>query len=92
MIINKKTLSIQTRSDIPNENWTNDDCYVIEDGSDLANKIMNNYPNIEYIIKNGEIKDVTILEPKPIEPTVEDDTITLQLTKEQYNKLMTLLA
>jgi hypothetical protein len=72
MIINKKTLSIQTRSDKPNENWTNNDCYVIEDGSDLANKIMNNYPNIEYVIENDEIKDVKIVEPEPIEKPVSE--------------------
>ena len=72
MIINKKTLSILTRSDMPNENWTNNDCYVIEDGSELANKIMSNFPNIEYIIEKGEIKDVKIVEPEPIEEPISE--------------------
>ena len=72
MIINKKTLSILTRSDKPNENWTDEDCYIIEDGTKLSNKILNNYPNIEYIFEHGEIKDVTILEPKEIEQPVSE--------------------
>ena len=70
MIINKKTKSILTRSDKPNENWTSDDCYVIDDNSELAQKILQNYPNIEYIIKNGEIKDVNIVEPEPTEEPI----------------------
>lgn len=78
MIINKKTLSILTRSDKPNENWTKDDCYVIADGSKLANKIINNYPNIEYLIENDEIKDVNITEPisETEKPITIDDRVT----------------
>ena len=72
MVINKKTFSILTRSDIPNENWTNDDCYVVEDGSELANKIISNYPNIEYIINKGEILNVKIVEPEPIEEPISE--------------------
>ena len=70
MIINKKTHSILTRSDKPNENWTKEDCYVVADGSELANKILSNYPNIEYVIDNDKIVDVNILEHKPEEKPV----------------------
>lgn len=62
MIINKKTKSILTRSDKPNENWTSQDCYIVDDNSELSKKILRNFPNIEYVIKNDEIVDVTILE------------------------------
>ena len=72
MIINKKTFSILTRSDMPNENWTNDDCYVIEDGSELSNKIIGSYPNIEYIIDKGEIKDVKFIKPEPVEVPISE--------------------
>lgn len=72
MIINKKTHSILTRSDKPNENWTKDDCYIIADGSELANKILSNYPNIEYVIENDKIVDVIILEAKETEKPITE--------------------
>lgn len=70
MIINKKTKSILTRSDKPNENWTSQDCYVIDDNSELGKKILQNYPNIEYVIENDKIKDVNIIEPEPTEEPI----------------------
>ncbi len=62
MIINKITKSILTCSSKPNENWTSQDCYVVDDNSELGKKILDNFPNIEYIIKNDVIVDVKILE------------------------------
>jgi hypothetical protein len=71
MIINKKTHSILTRNDKPNENWTNEECYIINDESELANKILSNYPNIEYVIENNEIIDVKIVDVETI--TIEEE-------------------
>lgn len=71
MIINKKTKSILTRSDKPNENWTSQDCYVVDDSSELGKKILMHYPHIEYVIKNDEIVDVNILEPQKEETEKE---------------------
>lgn len=74
MIINKETKSILTRSDKPNENWTSQDCYVVDDNNvELCQKILNNYPNIEYIIENDVIVDVKILEA-PKEETEKEIT------------------
>ena len=73
MIINKETKSLLTRSDIPNRNWTSEDCYIVEDGSELSKKILKYFPNIEYVIENDKIIDVNILEV-PKEETQKDIT------------------
>ena len=85
MIINKKTLSFLTRSDKPNENWTGEDCYIVQDGSDLAKKIISNYPNIEYVIENDKITDVKIVIPEtPVvkTPTAQEDTDAMLIDHE----------
>lgn len=87
MIINKKTKMVLTRSDKPNENWTNQDCYVVEDSSELANKILDNYPYIEYVIDNDNIVDVTIL-PKD-EPDIPVSPIEQLRADIDYLALMT---
>lgn len=79
MIINKKNFSILTRSDKPNENWTSSDCYIVADGSELANKILNNYPNIEYIIENDKIVDIDIV-IKEEEKSVHEKILELKNT------------
>ena len=62
MIINKTTKCFLTRSDKPNENWTNNDDYiVVADDSEIAKVIMEKYPNIELVIENDELKDVVII-------------------------------
>lgn len=74
MIINKDNLSIVTRSDKPNSNWTFDEnYYIVNDNSELGRKILSNYPNIEYIIKNNEIIDITII--KPVETSLSHEEI-----------------
>lgn len=58
MIIDKKTKRFQTRSDKPNSFWlTNknkNDFYIIDDNSELAKKIKENYPNINFILDEKE--------------------------------------
>lgn len=82
MIINKKTKSFFTRADKPCENWTTQDCFVLDDNSELAKRIVKNYPNIELVIENDKIIDVKVLEaPKEDEPqpiTVEDRLSALE--------------
>ena len=73
MVINKKTLSILTRPDKPCENWTDKECYVVDDNSELGKKIFKYSPNISFVIQNDAIVDVVILEsPKPAPPTHEE--------------------
>lgn len=76
MIINKKTKSILTRSDKPNENWTSQDCYVVDDNSELAKKILQNYPNIEYVVEHGKIVDAKILEAE--KPNETESPVTIE--------------
>lgn len=59
MIFNKETKGFEARSDKPNENWTdNDSLIVIEDGTDLANKIIENYPYFECVFEGDDLVDV----------------------------------
>ncbi len=57
MIINKNNLNYQTRSNQPRQNWLKDNEYVvIDDGSELAQKFIKNYPFVELIY--DELKNV----------------------------------
>jgi hypothetical protein len=80
MIVYKENKGFETRSDKPNENWTNKDCFVVEDGTELAQKIINAYPHYDFITDtDGNLIDIEVLE-KPIvtpEPTTEDYLIDL---------------
>lgn len=63
-----KDLTIQTRSDKPNSDWTNLAKYVVDDNSYLANKIINECPYGFTPVEDGEgnLIDVTPNE-QPIE-------------------------
>ena len=80
MIINKKTMSILTRPDKPCENWTDKDCYIVDDNSDLGRRIFQNLPHIEYIIKNENIVDIVVLDVKTPQP--------LPLSHEEINSMV----
>ena len=59
MIINKMDKSYQTRSDMPDTNWLDEDWYVAEDDSELANKIIKLYPRFDFVLdENAELVDV----------------------------------
>ena len=68
-----KNLSWQTRSDKPFEDWTNSAKYVVNDNSDLANKIINSCP---YGFTPVEDKDGNLIDvsPKaePLETTIKN--------------------
>lgn len=57
MIINKKTKEIQTRYDKQNENWLNDNenFYLVDDNSDLAQKIKKFYPFFEFVLDEKNV-------------------------------------
>ena len=68
-------LNILTRSDKPNEDWTDGEArYVVEDGSELAIKIMECAPYFEPIEKKGVLIDI-----KPKSPPI--DLFELRKTK-----------
>ena len=59
MLINKATKQFMSRSDKPNENWLNDDNYiVVEDESELYYKIINSEGNFELKIEDGKLVDI----------------------------------
>ena len=62
----------ETRSDKPNEDWTKEALFVVEDNSELANKIIANYPYFDFMLKDGMLFDVNPTEkpPAPIFPEV----------------------
>lgn len=75
-------LSIQTRSDKPNTDWTNGQAkYVVADGSALATKILTCAPYFTPIEdENGNLIDIIVGEmptPPTPEPTIEERFATL---------------
>ena len=53
-----------TRSDAPNTDFMGDADFVVPDDSELAEKIIQLYPNFEFVFdENGKIADVTATEP-----------------------------
>ena len=59
MIINKINKILQTRSDMPNTNWLNDDWFVIADNSPLALKAQELFPHFDFVLnENGDLIDI----------------------------------
>lgn len=91
MIIDKKTKRFQTRSDKPNSFWLTDkdenDFYIIDDNSELAKKIKENYPNISFIFNEKEqLIDVEIdIVSKQNRQNIKDFQIQIRELKKQLN-------
>jgi len=65
MIVNKETKGFQTRSDKPNSFWLSsepaENYFIVDDTSELAQKIQANYPSFEFILdENGNLIDINI--------------------------------
>lgn len=59
MIVNKLDKSFQTRDDMPNTNWLGDEWYLVPNGSELANKIMQLFPRFDFVLdENDNLIDV----------------------------------
>lgn len=86
MIVNKFNKSFQTRSDMPNNNWLNDDWYCVEDGSELANKIIKLYPRFDFIIdENNNL--INVKEREKTETEIKQERLNeIQLELEQFDK------
>ena len=78
MIIKKGTTYPITRSDKVNENWLNDDSYlVVDDNSVVGKKILENAPYFEFVLdSNGNLIDITPTE-RPLEPIPKPTEIEL---------------
>ena len=95
----------ETRSDKPNENWLADypdlpqPLFVVPDGSELAQKIIENCPYYDFVVQDGRLTDITPTErpePEPEPPseleqlkqqnkqlTAQVDSLSAQLTDTQ---------
>ena len=63
MIVNKLNKCYQTRSDMPNTNWMNDDWYLVEDNSPLAIKVQQLFPHFDFVLdENGNLIDIIEIE------------------------------
>ena len=61
-----KDMRYCTNSDHPNDDWVGDSDYVIPDGSELAEKIIELFPNFTIVSgDDGNITDVTAAEYVP---------------------------
>jgi len=82
MVIDKVTKCFLTRSDKPNENWTGDiNLFVVEDETELAQKIITNYPYFDFVIVEGNLIDITPTERPPAPtppPTTEQQILGIQ--------------
>lgn len=73
----------QTRSDKPNEDWTDEALYVVEDGTELANRIQSLYPYYDFVLdSNNKLIDVIEVEKLQI-------TMSQQEKREQAYETMT---
>ena len=75
-----KDLHYQTRSDLPDSDWTGEAKYIVPDGSELANKILSCANGFTVIEDNkGNLIDVTpnvVIPPEP--PLSELDLVKAQ--------------
>ena len=78
----------QTRSDKPNEDWTNGEAlYVVPDKSDIAKKIQKMYPWYNFVLNNlGELVDVERDEDAYPDPEPETEPVTWDALAEAYKK------
>ena len=62
-----KDKHFKTRSDRPDDDFVGNADYVIPNGSELAEKIMEFYPNFDFVFDgSGNIVDVVAIEPQPL--------------------------
>ena len=62
-----KDKHFKTRSDRPDDDFVGNADYVIPDNTELAQKILDFYPNFDFVFDDdGNISDVIETEPQPI--------------------------
>ena len=75
MIINKETKAVIERFDKPNDNWAGSEYYLVDSNSELAKKIRENAPFMNFVVNDDKLIDITPTErppePEP-EPTIEE--------------------
>lgn len=66
-----KDKHFKTRSDRPNDDFVGNADYVVPDGSELAQKIMEFYPNFDFVFDDGG----NLLDVKETEPIITEEQI-----------------
>ena len=62
----------ETNSNFPNTDWTGEALYVVEDGSNIANKIKVLYPYYDFVTdENGRLIDVVEVEHEDTPKTAD---------------------
>ena len=80
----------QTNSLFPNEDWTGKAKYVVDDNSELARKIIQLYPNYDFVVENGILVDVIEVECAETEETEQPVSEIEQLRADiDYIAIMT---
>lgn len=75
MIVNKMNKCYETRSDMPNTNWLNEEeWYLVEDGSELARKIEKLYPRFDFVVEGEKLVDVVEVPKTQEELNAEKET------------------
>lgn len=86
MIINKESKAVRSRQDLPNTNWLGDEWYLVPDGSELANKIMQYFPRYDFVLdENNNVVDVVEI-PKTEEELKQE---RIEEIKNELNSLDT---
>ena len=87
MIINKQNKGFQTRSDMPNSNWLNDDnYYVIDDNSELANKIIQYFPRYDFVLDENDNLIAVVQIPKTEEEINQERIEEIKLELNELDK------
>lgn len=78
----------ETNSNFPNTDWTGEALYVVEDGSNIANKIKVLYPYYDFVTdENGRLIDVVEVEHE--EPTQTPSEVEQLRADIDYIAIMT---
>lgn len=65
-----KNKGFETRNDIPEDDWTGNALFVVNDDSELADKIKTLYPFYDFVTDEHENLIDVVETEKPIEPVV----------------------
>lgn len=83
-----KNKSYVSNSEHPNDDWTGHADFVIPDGSELAEKIKQLYPNFDFILDDdGKISDVIETEPAPVPPAPPTDHERLEALESIFSEI-----
>lgn len=76
MIVYKSTKGFEIQSHRPNVNWVGDDvAFLVNDSTELANKIIEHSPHFEFVINDLELVDIVPIEKDTTEEEILNSVI-----------------